>query len=575
MSASTSSTRLLARAARARRHAARRGARRLRGRAGRDATLRAARAPPAAARLPHVLEGVGPRRAALRLRVGAPGRRAAARAARARPRRQRARPGRRARGAALDRGAASRERARRSSPTQRARGRRGAARHAGRGRADPGQRPVDARSPASTAPSSPRAWSATTVHRPARRRDRRARAHPRLACTCPQHARAPACARSSSRRGGARMRRRPSGGSSLRPRRPCSSPWAAAPGRAPTGPRARVRRRRQHRPARRATRGSSRCRAAAAGRSSRPTACSPPGTASRTCASTTLRLYVGARKRQRGGYRYDGIAVRAVDVATHPGYRSLEGGGPANDVAILKLERPVAGVPPVHLGHARPTRRASRGGGDATVLGWGVTRTDLRDAPLATRPARGRAAPARATRLRPRSTATDGSYRAQRHALRAQPQRLPPAEHLAVRRRQRRPARRRRRPAGRHRELRDLVRRAARADRLLPRRRRCARSSTSPTRCGRRSRSAARRSPATIAPGATVDLRRRRRSASRVDRVRYRWGINGMLVATGRRVRITRSARRQGPPVPRRRRERRRHDAERARRAARARPAPA
>ena len=53
--------------------------------------------------LPLVLEGLGPGRAARRLRARRPGLRAAARAARARARRQRARPGRRARGAALDR----------------------------------------------------------------------------------------------------------------------------------------------------------------------------------------------------------------------------------------------------------------------------------------------------------------------------------------------------------------------------------------------------------------------------------------------------------------------------------------
>ncbi|HEV2061664.1 MAG TPA: trypsin-like serine protease, partial [Solirubrobacteraceae bacterium] len=39
----------------------------------------------------------------------------------------------------------------------------------------------------------------------------------------------------------------------------------------------------------------------------------------------TLSVYVGARKRRRGALRYDGIPVQAVDVATHPGYRSLSG----------------------------------------------------------------------------------------------------------------------------------------------------------------------------------------------------------------------------------------------------------
>ncbi len=96
-----------------------------------------------------------------------------------------------------------------------------------------------------------------------------------------------------------------------------------------------------------------------------------------------LRLYVGARKRRRGGYRYDGLAVRAIDVATHPGYRPLDGGGPLNDVAILKLDRAVTEVPPVRL--ATPAEGALAGSGAAaTVIGWGVMRTDLQRAPLAT-----------------------------------------------------------------------------------------------------------------------------------------------------------------------------------------------
>lgn len=101
-----------------------------------------------------------------------------------------------------------------------------------------------------------------------------------------------------------------------------------------------------------------------------------------------LRLYVGARKRRRGGYRYDGIAVRAVDVATHPGYRPLEGGGPFNDVALLRLERPIEGVRLARL--AGPQDTTAVAGAASTVIGWGVTRTDLRRAPLATGLRRGR-----------------------------------------------------------------------------------------------------------------------------------------------------------------------------------------
>jgi secreted trypsin-like serine protease len=96
----------------------------------------------------------------------------------------------------------------------------------------------------------------------------------------------------------------------------------------------------------------------------------------------TVRMYVGAQQRRRGTLRYDGLPVTAVDVATHPGYRSLAGGGPANDVAVLRLSEPVEGVAPVAL--AGPGDLATYGASQpATVLGWGVTRTDRRDPPLA------------------------------------------------------------------------------------------------------------------------------------------------------------------------------------------------
>lgn len=91
----------------------------------------------------------------------------------------------------------------------------------------------------------------------------------------------------------------------------------------------------------------------------------------------TLSLYVGARTRRRGSLRYDGIPVQAVDVATHPGYRSLTGGGPANDVAVLELARPVEGIAPVQLA-APPDVGTYAAFSPVTVLGWGVTRTDAR-----------------------------------------------------------------------------------------------------------------------------------------------------------------------------------------------------
>ena len=251
-----------------------------------------------------------------------------------------------------------------------------------------------------------------------------------------------------------------------------------------------------------------------------------------------LRLYVGAHNRRRGGYRYDGIEVRAVDVATHPGYRSLEGGGPASDAAILKL----GGRSPTCRSSAWPRPRDTRGRRrvrrDRHRLGRHPDRPAARAARH--RPAQGRAAPPQRLELRPRLR-PGRLVPAQRHALRPQPQRRPPAEHLAVRRRQRRAARRRR-PAGRHRELRHLVRRAARAHRLLPRHRAAPvhrRPGPGVGAAAARPRVGHRHDPRR----AHRDLPRPARSAAAVDRIRYRWGLDGLLVATGRRVRVTRGAR--------------------------------
>jgi secreted trypsin-like serine protease len=97
-----------------------------------------------------------------------------------------------------------------------------------------------------------------------------------------------------------------------------------------------------------------------------------------------LRIYLGARKRRRGGYRYDGIPVRAIDVATHPDYRPLDGGGPANDAAIIRLGTPAPPEMPLVKLAAPGDTPLFAGGRDATVIGWGVTRTDVPKAPLAT-----------------------------------------------------------------------------------------------------------------------------------------------------------------------------------------------
>jgi secreted trypsin-like serine protease len=68
-----------------------------------------------------------------------------------------------------------------------------------------------------------------------------------------------------------------------------------------------------------------------------------------------LRVYVGARLRAAGTLRYDGRSAPVADIAIHPGYRSLSGGAPFDDVALVQLAEPVAGVPVVPLAAAATT----------------------------------------------------------------------------------------------------------------------------------------------------------------------------------------------------------------------------
>jgi secreted trypsin-like serine protease len=87
-----------------------------------------------------------------------------------------------------------------------------------------------------------------------------------------------------------------------------------------------------------------------------------------------LSVYVGAHRRRRGTLRYDGRSVRPLEIATHPGYRTIGGNAPANDVAVIQLSEPVEGVTPVRLAGAGDGFRFD-GGSGATVIGWGVTRS--------------------------------------------------------------------------------------------------------------------------------------------------------------------------------------------------------
>lgn len=251
-----------------------------------------------------------------------------------------------------------------------------------------------------------------------------------------------------------------------------------------------------------------------------------------------LRMYVGARTRRRGGYRYDGIPVRGVDVASHPRYRSLEAGGPVSDVAVIRIDPPVTDVAPVRLAAPEDAGLAA-GGGEATVVGWGVKRTDLRQAPLALGLQQG---PLRllGDRTCGQIYGSDGAYR--------------PSVMVCAR-----------------------SRNALRRPNTSP----CVGDSGGPLvagdvqigivsfgiSCGALgeptvfARVSALRpfidqaepvwAAQPLGPATITGTVRRGRTVScqapafrgRVDRVRYRWGLNGLLVATGRRVRITKSAR--------------------------------
>ena len=249
-------------------------------------------------------------------------------------------------------------------------------------------------------------------------------------------------------------------------------------------------------------------------------------------------LFVSAYTRRRGGYTYDGRSVTAVEVATHPDYRTLDDGGPANDAAVLKLSAPITDVPLVRLATLDDTPLFSAGR-VATVIGWGVTRTDLRSAPLATRLRQG------ALRILSeagcdRVYGEDETYRS--------------AVMLCAR-----------------------SRNAMRRPNTSP----CVGDSGGPLvvgdlqvgivsfgiSCGALneptvfSRVAGLRSfiddpepvwsPQPLGRTAVTGTLRPGRTATcvapafrnPVERIRYRWGINGVLVATGRRVRITRAAR--------------------------------
>jgi trypsin len=250
-----------------------------------------------------------------------------------------------------------------------------------------------------------------------------------------------------------------------------------------------------------------------------------------------LRLYVGAHRRQRGGFRYDGRAVRADEVSSHPSYRPLTGGGPSHDVAVVRLTAPVEGVEPVEL--AAPADRSLYAAGrEATVVGWGTMRSDLRTAPLATGLQHG---PLRilSDASCNRIYGSDGSYR--RSVM------------LCARSRQ---ARRRPNTSPCVGDSGGPLLAGGRQIGIVSFGISCG-ALSEPTVYARVARLRSfidapepvwapqpldrARVTGTLRPGriATCQAPGWR---NRVDRVRYRWGVNGLLMATGRRVRITRSA---------------------------------
>ena len=249
-------------------------------------------------------------------------------------------------------------------------------------------------------------------------------------------------------------------------------------------------------------------------------------------------LFVSAYTRKKGGYTYDGRSVKAIEVATHPDYRSIDDGGPANDVAVLKLAQPLTDVQPVRLATLAEAPMFS-GGSEATVIGWGVTRTDLRSAPLATSLRQGG--------LRILSDAScdrvygeDDTYRrtVMLCARSRDADRRPNTSPCVG-------------DSGGPLVIGDLqvgivsfgISCGALNEPTVFSRVAGLRSFIddpepiwSPQPLGRAQVTGTLR-PGRVATCVAPDFR------GRVDRVRYRWGINGLLVATGRRVRVTRAAR--------------------------------
>jgi secreted trypsin-like serine protease len=252
---------------------------------------------------------------------------------------------------------------------------------------------------------------------------------------------------------------------------------------------------------------------------------------------SSLRAYVSAYTRQRGGYRYDGFEVEPIDIATHPDYRSLDDGGPLNDAAIIRLAEPLPDVPVVKL--ADPDTAMPAPGGEAKVVGWGVTRTDVRSAPLA-RGLREGALRVLSDTACNRVYGEDGTYRRSvmvcarsRNALR-RPNTSPCVG-----------------DSGGPLVVGDTqigivsfgISCGALNEPTVFSRVAGLRSFTddpeptwAPQPLGRP------RVTGTVRAGRTVTCRAPA-FRGRVDRIRFRWGINGILVATGQRVRVTRNAR--------------------------------
>jgi hypothetical protein len=84
-------------------------------------------------------------------------------------------------------------------------------------------------------------------------------------------------------------------------------------------------------------------------------------------------LRVGSTRRDE-----DGTAVLVTEVIRHPNYDATNPGAPTNDLALLHLATPVAQQPLRLIAPGAPEAAGWGAGAQATIIGWGITKSDDR-----------------------------------------------------------------------------------------------------------------------------------------------------------------------------------------------------